>query len=266
MPEAPDFASGYARSHRLYESAGIAVGLSSIGILAYRLGTADKVSGWWIPLTVFAGLLGADFTSGFVHWLFDTWGSTRTPVVGQLAIRTFREHHVDASAMTRHGFVETNGHNIAMSLVPSVTGYFAIAHRTLPSALIAMSCFSMAVCVAMTSQIHKWAHMPRAPRVVRWFQDAGLIIGARHHHRHHVMPHDSHYCITVGWMNAPLELVRFFRGLEQVITMVTGVPPRAEDLAATMAVRANAGEPPFVIEAAPIVPAAPDGVVRADSV
>jgi ubiquitin-conjugating enzyme E2 variant len=129
-----------------------------------------------------------------------------------------------------------------------------------------MSCFSMAVCVAMTSQIHKWAHMPRAPRVVRWFQDAGLIIGARHHHRHHVMPHDSHYCITVGWMNAPLELVRFFRGLEQVITMVTGVPPRAEDLAATMAVRANAGEPPFVIEAAPIVPAAPDGVVRADSV
>jgi hypothetical protein len=262
--EVPDFASGYARSHRLYEGAGIVVGLSSIGVLAYRLGTAETVSGWWIPLTVFAGLLGADFTSGFVHWFFDTWGSTRTPVVGQLAIRTFREHHVDARAMTRHGFVETNGHNITLSVVPSLTGGFALTHHTLPYALVAMACFFMAVCVAMTSQIHKWAHMQEAPRIVRWFQDAGLIIGARHHQRHHVMPHDSNYCITVGWMNAPLELVRFFRGLERVITAVTGVAPRAEDLAATMAVRANAGAAPFVPETASVEPPDAADVVRVD--
>ena len=240
MAEAPDFASGYARSHRLYETVGIVVGLFSITTLAVELTMADKVSGWWVPLTVFAGLLGADFTSGFVHWLFDTWGSTDTPVVGQLAIRTFREHHVDASSITRHGFIETNGHNITLATLPSVGGYLAIQHHTLPHALVAMACFSMALTGAMTSQIHKWAHMARAPRVVRWFQDSSLIIGARHHHRHHVMPHDSHYCITVGWMNGPLELVRFFRALERIITLVTRVQPRAHDLEATTAALGSA--------------------------
>lgn len=236
MAAVPDFASGYSRSHRLYEGVGIVLGTGSVTLLAVELAKADKVSGWWVPLTVLAGLLGADFLSGFVHWLFDTWGSTSTPVVGQLAIRTFREHHVDASSITRHGFVETNGHNITLSTLPAVGGYFAIQHHSLGHALLAMSCFSMALCGAMTSQIHKWAHMTRAPRVVRWFQDAGLIIGERHHHRHHLVPHDSHYCITVGWMNGPLELVRFFRILERTITAVTGVEPRAHDLAAVAAV------------------------------
>ena len=266
MSEVPDFASGYARSHRLYEGAGIVAGLSSIGVLAYRLTQADKVSIWWIPLTVFVGLLGADFTSGFVHWFFDTWGSTDTPIVGQLAIRTFREHHVDARAMTRHGFVETNGHNIALSLLPSLTGYFALTHRSLPYALLGMTCFFMATCGAMTSQIHQWAHLPQAPRVVRWFQDAGLVIGARHHQRHHVMPHDSHYCITVGWMNAPLERIRFFPILERMITAVTGVEPRAHDIAATMAARAaNAGSAPFVPETPEPEPPVVSDVARADA-
>jgi len=233
MSQVGDYASGYARSHRVYESVGIVLGSCAMGTLAVRLGMSGSVSGWWVPLTVFVGLLAADFISGFVHWLFDTWGSTRTPVIGQLAIRTFREHHVDETAMVRHGFVETNGHNITLSLLPSVGGCFALQHHTLFHTLLAMSCLAMAACVAMTSQIHKWAHMPEAPLVVRWFQRAGLILNARQHDRHHQKPHDSYYCITVGWMNAPLEAVRFFRVLERLITAITGAEPREEDRAIT---------------------------------
>jgi ubiquitin-conjugating enzyme E2 variant len=173
--------------------------------------------------------------SGLVHWLFDTWGSTSTPVVGQLAIRTFREHHVDQVAMTRHGFVETNGHNITLSMIPSLVGVAAAHQHSLLGALVSMSCFFMALCVAMTSQIHKWAHLPSesVPALVRKLQAASLIINSRHHDRHHARPHDSHYCITVGWMNGPLELVHFFPLVERLITAVTGVQPREEDLAAT---------------------------------
>ena len=235
MSKPRDFASGYARSHQIYEVVGIMLGAACMARLGYGLVSTGLVSGWWMPLTVFVGLMGADFMSGLVHWLFDTWGSTSTPIVGQLAIRTFREHHVDARTMTKHGFVETNGHNITLSMVPSTIGLLAVHHGTLLSALVSMSCFFMALCVAMTSQIHKWAHLPeeQMPRVIRKLQDAGLIIGARHHNRHHVRPHDSYYCITVGWMNGPLEFVRFFRVLERVITAITGVEPREEDAAET---------------------------------
>jgi ubiquitin-conjugating enzyme E2 variant len=250
MSDTPDFASGYARSHRIYETTGIVLGACAFAKLTFDLVATGTISGWWVPLTVFAGLLAADFVSGVVHWLFDTWGRATTPIVGQLAIRTFREHHVDERAMTRHGFVETNGHNVTLSVIPSITGVVALRYHGLPFLLLAMSCFSMALCVAMTSQIHKWAHMESPPRVVRKLQNAGFIIGARHHHRHHVKPHDTHYCITVGWMNTPLEMVRFFRGLEWLITAVTGVEPREEDMEATANVPTPA-LPPGALESAP---------------
>ena len=31
------------------------------------------------------------------------------------------------------------------------------------------------------------------------------------------MPHDTHYCITVGWMNPILNKLRFFRAMEWVV-------------------------------------------------
>ena len=64
----------------------------------------------WLPplrardaLFALAGLwLGAwtaDLVTGVVHWACDTWGSTRTPVVGGTLIRAFREHHEAPRAM-----------------------------------------------------------------------------------------------------------------------------------------------------------------------
>jgi ubiquitin-conjugating enzyme E2 variant len=230
MDQQLELANGYSRSHRLYEWGGIILGVSSATTLGVRLASADNLSGWWMPLALFLGILGADLTSGVVHWACDTWGSVRTPILGKLAIRTFREHHVDDKAITRHDFVETNGHNIALSLLPSVIGLFQLEHGTLRSTVVAMSLFSMALWVGMTSQIHKWAHQDQPPRVVRWLQDSRMILAPHHHDVHHKAPHDSNYCITVGWLNGPFTAIGFFDKLERIITRVTGAKPRGEEL------------------------------------
>ena len=188
------------------------------------------VSGWWAPLAALLGLLGADLLSGLIHWGCDTWGSTRTPILGQIAIRTFREHHVDPKSITRHDFVETNGHNIGLSALPGSVGLIVLEFHTMFTTFLAMTFLSMATFVALTSQIHKWAHMAAPPRLIGYLQKARLIISPKHHDQHHAVPFNRNFCITVGWMNGPLHAVRFFETLERMISRVTGLVPRQDDI------------------------------------
>ena len=51
-----------------------------------------------------------------------------------------------------------------------------------------------------------------------------------HHRIHHVTPHETYFCITVGWLNYPLELLNFWKHMENVIFKLTGVQPREDDM------------------------------------
>ena len=58
------------------------------------------------------------------------------------------------------------------------------------------------------------------------------------------MPYRRNYCITLGWLNAPLRAIRFFETLELVITAVTGAIPRADDLSPSAPPSARAEDVP----------------------
>ena len=230
---AGELAAGYSRGHRLYELGGIAATGSTTIWLCINLCQSQRLSGWWMPLAALVGILFADFISGFVHWMFDTWGAVDTPVLGALAIRTFRHHHVDQKAMLVHDFVETNGHNITLSLTLSTIGIYFVqpSSASLFDVFIGLTCLTGIVFVSLTSQIHKWAHMgDEAPNVIKLLQRARLILSPDHHEGHHAAPYNHNYCITVGWMNGPLRAIRFFETLEWAITVTTGALPREDDL------------------------------------
>ena len=242
--DASTLQEGYATSHRVYEICGMS-GTAVVGAwLLFNIVSAQSVSGWWLPLAALVGILASDFASGFVHWMFDTWGSIDTPVVGRLAIRTFRHHHVDAKAITRHDFIETNGHNFSLSFPVVIIGVLWVRPQTatLFDVFMGMALLSLAMFNGFTSQIHKWAHTDSPPAVVRLLQRARLIIAPEHHAAHHSAPYTRSYCITVGWLNAPLRAVRFFETLERIITWATGAVPREDDLGADAALELVAAE------------------------
>jgi ubiquitin-conjugating enzyme E2 variant len=150
-------------------------------------------------------------------------------VVGRAFIQPFREHHVDPKDITRHGFFDTNGNNCAVS-VPVGLGALLLPQG--PGQLVGLALgtflFSMLAGVFLTNQIHKWSHQDRPPRFVRLLQRAGLILPIGHHAVHHAPPHLAHYCITTGWMNGPLDRLRFFRACERLVSGLTGLQPRSD--------------------------------------
>lgn len=229
--DAASLAAGYSRTHRVAEYCGITVACVMSAVLLGWTLRSPALSGWWTPLAALVGICLADFTSGFVHWMFDTWGDLDTPIFGQLAIRTFRHHHVDQKAIVGHDFIETNGSNIALTVLYSITGYLALrGQASLFDVFVAQSLLCATVFTAFTSQIHKWAHMDEPSRIVQLLQRSGLVISPKHHALHHAAPYNRNYCITVGWLNGPLRAMRFFETLERIITAVTGTVPREDDL------------------------------------
>lgn len=173
--------------------------------------------GWCLPAAVL-GWLGADLASGIAHWLCDRYGSERTPLLGPVLIRPFREHHADPLAMTRHGFLELCGNN-ALAVAP-VLAAAALgdppSEAALPLGLLLdVSVLVFGLAILATNAIHRWAHLPEAPRGVAWLQRHRVLLSPAAHARHHAAAHDGAYCVTSGWCNAPLDRLRLFRRLER---------------------------------------------------
>ncbi|MBX5481147.1 MAG: fatty acid desaturase family protein [Myxococcaceae bacterium] len=217
------------------EYVGVFLFFGLFGALAFRLAQAQvardpSLSAWlWIAAAAFAGYVVSDFVSGLVHWTFDTWGSNDSFIVGKAFIHHFRMHHFDPKDITRHGFVATNGNNCLATLPALAAALFIPLEAPWASAAVA---FVVSLClgVFMTNQFHKWAHADAVGPFVAFLQASGLALGREHHDIHHRAPFDTHYCITTGWLNRPLMAIGFFRGMERLISRITGAVPRRDDL------------------------------------
>lgn len=72
-------------------------------------------------------------------------------------LRPFREHHIDPTSITRHDFVETNGDNFALILVPLLRmthGLVTLEEAQIHSNYAWYSyIYLLAVFVALTNQV-----------------------------------------------------------------------------------------------------------------
>jgi plasmanylethanolamine desaturase len=233
--DAKKLAAGYRKSFRIVEILAILTFWSLSLAIAVRAWPFHTTHGWVLVAGVVSGFLMADFVSGFVHWMADTWGAADMPVLGKSLVRPFREHHVDPKAMTRHDYIETNGANCLVSL-PVAAGVFFIPLDVPGWVTFSLFSFvtigSMVFFVMWTNQIHKWSHLDsnETPMALKVLQRLHLILPPGHHGRHHRAPYDTYYCITTGWLNWPLAKINFYRHSERVVTALFGLIPRRDDI------------------------------------
>src|SRR5688500_8714008 len=128
-----------SRLHRFVEIVAIVVFGLLAGYLVVHLANATRLSqAWIVGLAALTGYLAADLVSGVVHWTFDTWGNTDTPVLGSSFIGPFREHHRDPMSITRHGFIETNG-NSCVAAAP-ILGFACLIPLGTELGVVATTC------------------------------------------------------------------------------------------------------------------------------
>jgi hypothetical protein len=230
-------ASQYTFGKRLQETICLSVSLVLMGFNFYHLAIYFQFEHCYAILgAALLGIITADFFSGLAHWGADSWGSVDLWVFGKAFIRPFREHHIDPTSITRHDFIETNGDNFAVTIVPLLRMTYKFMTYT-PEQIHAtynweMFVFLLVVFVSLTNQIHKWSHTYFGlPWYITLLQDAHVILPRQHHRVHHVAPHETYFCITTGWLNYPFEALRFWSGLETVIEKLSGMKPRTDDLA-----------------------------------
>ena len=142
---------------------------------------------------------------------------------------------MDPTAITRHDWIEANGDNCLTTLPALTFVAFCLLYQSPPTVanwyaayVFLVSCMFF---VTLTNQFHKWSHTYFGlPWWVETLQKFHVILPKKHHRVHHVAPHETYFCITTGWLNYPLEKLRFWTSIEFLIEKVTGIRPRADDL------------------------------------
>lgn len=183
---------------------------------------------FWLVVVAIVAYTAADFVSGFVHFLADTFGSPETPWLGRAFILPFREQHRDPTGILRHPFMVANGNNCLVALPPLLLVWLFVPVATSRTGYLTGSFFLFfSLAILLTNQFHKWAHMDKPAGWVKALQARGLVLSKSHHDIHHVSPFDTYYCITVGWCNPFLQRIRFFERTEAIIRrLVPGVRAR----------------------------------------
>lgn len=196
----------YSLSQRLLEYA--AIGLFAL-LAVWSVCRLFQVSSlYFIPVAISTAVfawLAVDLLSGLLHFAFDSWGSVHSPIIGNAFIRPFREHHVHPQEMTRHDFVELNGAS-SLACLPVLAAAAALPLTSMVWMTVQAALLFVALGAFVTNLCHKWAHSEAAttPRIIRWSQRHRLVLSPEHHRLHHTAPFNSHFCMTNGWLNKPL--------------------------------------------------------------
>jgi len=195
----------------LFAALWLAIGLRSLRVVS---STADVAA---ILIAAPLALLLADLASGVAHWFCDRFFDEDTPLIGPALIQPFREHHRDPLAMTRHGFLELN-HPSCVAMLPLLIWTWLSDDSTISGAVgvfAASFLLGFTLSILFTNQVHCWAHADGVPHVVRRLQRARLMLSPEQHERHH--RNGSAYCVTAGWLNAPLDRFRVFERIERAM-------------------------------------------------
>lgn len=229
--EVPPFSAGDLAIHlsgALLNLAGLVPALLWLGAHAGLLR-----EGWPLALLgLAAGTYLADFVTGLLHWGFDTWFGEDWPSIRRMVLLV-REHHIHPERIFRYGFWHDAGMLSWFAAAVSAPAFAFVllrggAPRPWHYALV-LGAAAASLEIVFMLEFHKCGHRRRNPAPVRLLQRAHLLLSPEHHMSHHSGRHDGNYCLITGAFDRTAGRLGAWRGLERLVSALTGWAPREND-------------------------------------
>jgi plasmanylethanolamine desaturase len=169
-----------------------------------------------ILLKIILCLYGADFFTGFIHWLEDTFWTEETPIVGKWLIQPNELHHQKPTAFLMNTWWQSSYDAIIIGFIILFIAQLT-KHLTWEIALFIL--ISISAC-----QIHKYSHQPlsRLPAFIRFLQKIKIIQDSTHHVKHHTGEKNTNYCLITPFLNPLLRKTRFWEFLGVIFEPLFG--------------------------------------------
>jgi hypothetical protein len=226
-------------------------GVVNLAVLAaggtFLVINARVLAGGWVPwvLTVAALAVAtfvADFVSGVLHWSFDTYFSDRNDTIKRMVVLV-REHHIYPERIFQYSVWREAGmlswFGALLAAPPIVVAFVLPGPAGAWQWALAVLGVTVSLQITFMLEFHKAGHRRQRGRITRLLQAARLLLSPEQHLQHHAGEHDTHYCLINGVADDTLGRLGAFRGLEALVTAVTGAVPREHD----RVLRAEFGKP-----------------------
>ena len=166
-------------------------------------------------LKALSTILLADFVTGFVHWLEDSFWTPDTPILGKWIVKPNLAHHKNGQDFLKKSWLESSWDLLIVGTLLILTSYFLKC--------LTWEVWLFSIIIINANQIHKWAHITRyqnKPKIVGFLQKIYVLQRTNHHGQHHRKPNNSHYCIVTNLLNPILDKILFWRALEYIFKRV----------------------------------------------
>ena len=178
-----------------------------------------------IKLQIILGYILADLLTAFSHWIEDTYidYNSKIPFVKELAKDNELHHYFPRSIVGRSYFENIKAPLII--IIPIILFIYFYNSKILfdhPYFYSSLFLFSI-----IANIIHRWCHMRECelPKIPILLQNIGIFGSHSVHRSHHVEDSSKNYGIMFYYTNIILDKINFWRILENLIYILTGIKP-----------------------------------------
>lgn len=163
-------------------------------------------------LTIIICILIADFITGFVHWLEDSYCEYTTPIITNICRANIDHHQFPALITKMGGLITHNYQSMTLALI-SILCFWCFG-------ILSWPVIFTSILAGFGNQVHTWNHESKSSYFVEWLKDSGLIQSQKQHNKHHLPPYDKAYCVLLNFNNAWLDRLNFWRKLEYILSLL----------------------------------------------